>query len=580
MMSEKKETFGDSFNTSTKLPDIHDFAIIKPISRGAFGKVFLGCKKTNMDVMYAIKVMKKTEMINKNMVSQVVSERNALALTRSPFCVHLYYTLQTTTSIYLVMEYMVGGDLKSLLSVYGYFDEPMATFYIAEVCLALQYLHQHSIIHRDIKPDNMLLSKDGHVKLTDFGLSTVHIHRDLEISDFENLTPNLNLRTPGQLLSLTSHLSFGSGNTKYCSNLTHSDYVSEFNSDNGSKNGESSCSSREYSTALRERLDFNTSHNKSHDCSALSGITYLSAADLNVNNESSYHTCQSTQAEESGLSCTSPVSRKISSRNSNRSLYRVSSQRKRKCRTPSPNISRKTYLKTGLTGEIEALRLGNISSPKGVTFSTPVSAQKLNKPKTTRFELPQLINNETTRKGDSAVRVSPIHSESSTPKTPRTPYRTPKSVKRGQWSSDQRILGTPDYLAPELLLKKGHNFAVDWWALGCCLYEFVTGIPPFNDASPQLVFKNILEHNIEWPTDDEALSPEVVESIESLLVADPEKRASSKEIMAMDAFKHIDWENLLNMSPPFVPDPYDLTDTGYFQARNELLNFNISNCEF
>lgn len=581
MSSEIVDKHSDSFNSSTKLPDIHDFVIIKPISRGAFGKVFLGCKKNNMDVMYAIKVMKKTEMINKNMVSQVVSERNALALTRSPFCVHLYYTLQTTTSIYLVMEYMVGGDLKSLLSVYGYFDEPMASFYIAEVCLALQYLHQHSIIHRDIKPDNMLLSKEGHVKLTDFGLSKVHIHRDLEISDFDNLTPNLNLRTPGQLLSLTTHLSFGSGNTKYYSNLTHSDYISEFHSDIVSRHGESSCfsNSKEHSSALREKLDFNSSHSKSHD---LSGITYLSAADLNVNNESSYHTCQSTQADESsGFSCTtSPISRKISSRNTNRSLYRTNSLRKRKCRTPSPNVSRKTYLRTGLTGEVEVLRLGNVSSPKGVTFSTPVSAQKNNKPKTTRFELIHLINNENIRKDEHPVKVSPINSENSTPKTPRTPYRTPKSVKRGQWSSDHRILGTPDYLAPELLLKLGHNYAVDWWALGCCFYEFVTGIPPFNDASPQLVFKNILEHNIEWPTENEALSNEVVQAIESLLVDEPEKRAGAQEIMTMEAFKHINWDDLLNMTPPFIPDPYDLTDTGYFQARNELLNFNISNCEF
>lgn len=584
MSTEKTEILLDSFNTSAKLPDIHDFVIIKPISRGAFGKVFLGCKKNNMDMMYAIKVMRKTDMINKNMVSQVVSERNALALTRSPFCVHLYYTLQTTTSIYLVMEYMVGGDLKSLLSVYGFFDEPMATFYIAEVCLALQYLHQHSIIHRDIKPDNMLLSKEGHVKLTDFGLSKVHIHRDLEISDFDNLTPNLNLRTPGQLLSLTTHLSFGSGNTKYFSNLTHSDYVSEFHSNYGSKNGESSClsSSKEHSTALREKLDFNNSNNKSHDCSALSGITYLSAGDLNTINESSYHTCQSTQADESsGLSCTtSPISRKISTRNSNRSLYRVNSHRKRKFRSPSPNLARKAYLKTGLSGEMEVLHVGSVSSPKGVTFSTPVSAQKLNKPKTTRFDLPQSTNHEYLKKERSVAKVSPISSGNSTPKTPRTPYRTPKSVKRGEWSSDQRILGTPDYLAPELLLKKGHNYAVDWWALGCCLYEFVTGIPPFNDSSPQLVFKNILEHNIEWPTDDEALSNEVVQAIEELLVDDPEKRAGAKEIMEMSAFKHISWNSLLKMTPPFVPDPYDLTDTGYFQARNELLNFNISNCEF
>ena len=160
--------------------------------------------------MYAIKVMKKSEMINKNMVGQVNNERNALALSRSPFCVHLFYSLQSTHSVYLVLEYMVGGDLKSLLSVYGYFDEEMAVFYISEVVLALKYLHSHGIIHRDLKPDNMLLSATGHVKLTDFGLSRIRVQRDLEISDLINCTPSVEYctRTPGQLLSLTSHLSF------------------------------------------------------------------------------------------------------------------------------------------------------------------------------------------------------------------------------------------------------------------------------------------------------------------------------------------------------------------------------------
>jgi serine/threonine-protein kinase greatwall len=162
--------------------------------------------------------MKKSEMINKNLISQVINERNALALSRSPFCVNLFYSLQTSMFIYLVMEYMIGGDLKSLLLQYGYFDENTAKFYAAEVCLALQYLHNHGIIHRDIKPDNMLISATGHVKLTDFGLSRIELRRDLEISDLMNCSPNINARTPGQLLSLTSHLSFGSRDGKMSTN--------------------------------------------------------------------------------------------------------------------------------------------------------------------------------------------------------------------------------------------------------------------------------------------------------------------------------------------------------------------------
>lgn len=158
-------------------PTIRDFQIIKPISRGAFGKVYLGYKLVDPKQLFAIKVMRKSEMINKNMISQVITERNVLALSRSPYCVQLFYSLQNVSCVYLVMEYMIGGDLKSLLATYGFFEESAARFYTAEITLALQYLHEHGIIHRDIKPDNMLLSANGHVKLTDFGLSKIELSR-------------------------------------------------------------------------------------------------------------------------------------------------------------------------------------------------------------------------------------------------------------------------------------------------------------------------------------------------------------------------------------------------------------------
>lgn len=104
-------------------PDINDFTIVKPISRGAFGKVFLAHKKKNKEQLYAIKVMKKSEMINKNMVTQVVTERNALALARSPFCVHLFYSLQSASSVYLV---------KKQFSLKNYFASPLLILVITE----------------------------------------------------------------------------------------------------------------------------------------------------------------------------------------------------------------------------------------------------------------------------------------------------------------------------------------------------------------------------------------------------------------------------------------------------------------
>lgn len=160
-------------------PSIDDFEFIKPITSGGFGKVYLGKRKAHKYLqedqkIYAIKVMDKHVMVRKNMAAQVRAERDALAVSKSPFVVKLFYSLQSKESIYLIMEYMIGGDLKSLLHNVFYFDEKMALFYFSEVAIALDYLHQHGIIHRDIKPDNMLLAANGHVKLTDFGLSEIN----------------------------------------------------------------------------------------------------------------------------------------------------------------------------------------------------------------------------------------------------------------------------------------------------------------------------------------------------------------------------------------------------------------------
>lgn len=202
---------------------------------------------------------------------------------------------------------------------------------------------------------------------------------------------------------------------------------------------------------------------------------------------------------------------------------------------------------TGLTQEIDILDLGS-STPKkrksksplksvlkvrslsddempinehltNVMFSTPVSSQKtqrrdlgpLGKIKSTRFALPSSINQSEIKnslndclslryhKLSDEPAVSPINSGISVQKTPKavnTPFRTPKSVRRGgEMGSDERVLGTPDYLAPELLLMQGHGASVDWWSLGVCLYEFMTGIPPFNDETPQKVFDNILKRS-------------------------------------------------------------------------------------
>ncbi|KAF5388447.1 hypothetical protein D9615_000539 [Tricholomella constricta] len=152
---------------------IKDFDIIKPISKGAFGSVFLAKKKVTGDY-YAIKVLKKADMIAKNQITNVKAERMILMKqAESPFVAKLYFTFQSKDNLYLVMEYLNGGDCAALIKSLGSLPEEWTKNYIAEVVLGLEYLHQRNIVHRDLKPDNLLIDQHGHLKLTDFGLSRI-----------------------------------------------------------------------------------------------------------------------------------------------------------------------------------------------------------------------------------------------------------------------------------------------------------------------------------------------------------------------------------------------------------------------
>ncbi|KAG8097942.1 hypothetical protein GUJ93_ZPchr0013g33953 [Zizania palustris] len=143
---------------------IDDFEIIKPISRGAFGRVFLAKKRTTGD-LFAIKVLRKADMIRKNAVESILAERDILITVRNPFVVRFFYSFTSRENLYLVMEYLNGGDLYSLLRNLGCLDEDVARQYLAEVVLALEYLHSMHIVHRDLKPDNLLIAHDGHIKV-------------------------------------------------------------------------------------------------------------------------------------------------------------------------------------------------------------------------------------------------------------------------------------------------------------------------------------------------------------------------------------------------------------------------------
>lgn len=156
------------------------FDVITKIGVGAFGEVSLVRKYTtesddhqNLESqLYAMKTLRKVDVIRRNQVAHVKAERDILAEAELEWVTKLYYSFQDKENLYFIMEYIPGGDLMALLIKKGIFEEPLAVFYIAELVLAIESVHKMGFIHRDIKPDNILIDKDGHIKLTDFGLCT------------------------------------------------------------------------------------------------------------------------------------------------------------------------------------------------------------------------------------------------------------------------------------------------------------------------------------------------------------------------------------------------------------------------
>ncbi|KZF26406.1 kinase-like protein [Xylona heveae TC161] len=162
-----------------------NFTTLKVIGKGAFGEVKLVQRKTDGKI-YALKSLVKSEMFKKDQLAHVRSERDILAESDSPWVVKLHTTFQDPTFLYMLMEFLPGGDLMTMLIKYEIFSEDITRFYMAEIVCAIEAVHKLGFIHRDIKPDNILLDRGGHIKLTDFGLST-GFHKQHDNSYYQQL---------------------------------------------------------------------------------------------------------------------------------------------------------------------------------------------------------------------------------------------------------------------------------------------------------------------------------------------------------------------------------------------------------
>uniref|UniRef100_A0A667Z7D6 non-specific serine/threonine protein kinase n=1 Tax=Myripristis murdjan TaxID=586833 RepID=A0A667Z7D6_9TELE len=171
-----------------------DFDRVKVIGRGAFGEVQLVRHKASQKV-YAMKLLSKFEMIKRSDSAFFWEERDIMAFANSPWVVQLCCAFQDEHYLYMVMEYMPGGDLVNLTSTYDV-PEKWAKFYTAEVVMALDAIHSMGFIHRDVKPDNMLLDRHGHLKLADFGTcmkmnSTGMVHCDTAVGTPDYISPEV-----------------------------------------------------------------------------------------------------------------------------------------------------------------------------------------------------------------------------------------------------------------------------------------------------------------------------------------------------------------------------------------------------
>ncbi|OZJ03248.1 hypothetical protein BZG36_03521 [Bifiguratus adelaidae] len=168
---------------------LEDFEMLRVLGRGAFGKVIL-VRHIKTSHLYAMKVLQKASLIVKaKRTEHTKAERQILEDVQHPFIVKLYYAFQTSTRLYLILQYVQGGELFTHMAVERMFSEEVAAFYAAQLILALEHLHSLGIVYRDLKPENCLVDHEGNVVLTDFGLCKVAI-ADQDRPDTETSASN------------------------------------------------------------------------------------------------------------------------------------------------------------------------------------------------------------------------------------------------------------------------------------------------------------------------------------------------------------------------------------------------------
>lgn len=183
LLEQKLKKELDSSSNELEVAGPALFNPIGRLGRGSFGEVYLVEKLPEGD-FYAMKILHKRKIMGQNLVRYARTERDVLSYFSHPFIVSIKYAFQTPEKLYMILEYCPGGDLGSVLKREKKLTEERAKLYLTEIILALEELHKKDIIFRDLKPDNVVLDKDGHAMLTDFGLSKEGVNNNTSAKSF------------------------------------------------------------------------------------------------------------------------------------------------------------------------------------------------------------------------------------------------------------------------------------------------------------------------------------------------------------------------------------------------------------
>ncbi|KAF9334076.1 hypothetical protein BG006_002740 [Podila minutissima] len=430
------------------------FQILTQVGQGGFGEVFLA-RKSDTAELCALKRMSKRHLHLQDEVQHILTERDVLTATRSEWHVRLLYAFQDPDYVYLAMEFVPGGDVRTMLSARGVLREEDTWLYFAEMVMAIDALHAQGYIHRDLKPENFLIDATGHIKLTDFGLSKgqlaesriAEMKRRLETvkGSMEPAGPTLR-RSGGSTMMMMNH-----GSRLYGSGM------------------------------LGEMSARSTKLGAGGSIANLNGILHRSPSHLLWTGSSA-----NFGGGTSGGGC------------------------------------------GGMIGNNSLLNLPQEQRHMATTQQQPQQPE-------TVPEQEHEYRNEGIRRAFS-------------------------------------IVGSADYMAPEILASLGYDYGVDYWSLGCILFEFLAGYSPFQGEDTHQTCVNVwhwrqvlrrpmydTEENLEFNLTDEAWD------LITRLITDREDRYTTLDQVKQHPWlAGLDWDNLRSIEASFVPVLQTPMDTSYF----------------